>query len=516
MTAWYDPSQLLKTAAEVAVSTILGRHADFRLVETLANPQATVYDYRDQTEIWIDYVADLGDGWDSTYAVAYYLAQTDLRIGSASLPRSRILIFGGDQVYPTASRAAYKQKLVQPYAQALRDGGEPRPDLFAIPGNHDWYDSLASFTRLFCAGRTLGAWQTRQNRSYFALRLPHGWWLVGTDVQLESDIDGPQVAYFREVAGQMQPGDRVILCNAEPHWLSAQEGDENNLKYLEEKVLGRKIAVFIAGDLHHYRRHEGPDKTQKITAGGGGAFLHPTHGPDARELRDGSKLQKSFPDESTSRRLCWRNLLFPVLNPYFGVLTGTLYVLTTWTVKVDISEANLWQALAQTFHAALNRPAAVFWIAAIFLGFVLFTDTRSRTYRLVAGPLHALAHLAAVFFLGWGATYATRGLGFGEPTQLLAAGGLIFAGGWLAGPLLMGLYLLVSLNGFGQHPNEAFSSLQIPDWKHFLRLRIDPQGSLTIYPVGIRKVARWPALPPHAGTPPELIEQPIVIPGGPR
>jgi hypothetical protein len=519
MTPWYDPSQLLKTAVEVAVSTLLGRHADFRLVETLASPQATVYDYSDQDEFWIDYVADLGDGWDSTYAVAYYLAQKELKVGPASLQRGRILIFGGDQVYPTASRAAYQQKLIQPYSHALQGGVEPRPDLFAIPGNHDWYDSLASFTRLFCAGRTLAAWQTRQNRSYFALRLPRGWWLVGTDVQLESDIDGPQVAYFREVARQMQPGDRVILCNAEPHWLSAQEGAESNLKFLEEKVLGRKIAVFIAGDLHHYRRHEGPEKTQKITAGGGGAFLHPTHGPDARELPGEFKLQKCFPDERTSRRLCWRNLLFPVLNPYFGILTGALYVLTTWTVKIDISDADLGAALAATFPAALNRPAAVFWIVAIFLGFVLFTDTRWRAYRVVAGPLHAVAHLAAVFLLGWGATWLTVArwdLKFGDAAQLLAAGGLIFAGGWLVGPLVMGLYLLISLNAFRQHPNEAFSSLQIPDWKNFLRLRIDPQGKLTIYPIGIRKVPRWPALPPNAGTPPELIEQPIVIPGGAR
>src|SRR6266516_2843004 len=43
----------------------------------------------------------------------------------------------------------------------------------------------------------------------------------GTDVQLDSDIDRPQVQYFEWVAAQMAEGDRVILCNAEPHWIYA-------------------------------------------------------------------------------------------------------------------------------------------------------------------------------------------------------------------------------------------------------------------------------------------------------
>ena len=54
----------------------------------------------------------------------------------------------------------------------------------------------------------------------------------------------------------------------------------------------------------------------------------------------------------------------------------------------------------------------------------------------------------------------------------------------------MGTYLFVSLNIFGRHANEAFSSLSIPDWKNFLRIRITADGDLTIYPVGIPKVPR--------------------------
>ncbi len=536
MTGWYDPGQLLQTAAKVAASTLFGRNADFRLTEALASPRRTIFDFSDREQIWIDYAADLGDGWDSTYTVAYYMTQAALPVAGAAepLPRGDLMIFGGDEVYPTASRADYDQKLVQPYETAVRNTAEPHPCVFAVPGNHDWYDSLVSFTRLFCTGRWIGGWKTMQQRSYFALKLPHGWWLLGADVQLDSDIDGPQVAYFRKAAARMQEGDRVILCNAEPHWIYAKTyGDispeyiENNLRYLEEKVLQKKICVFLAGDLHHYRRHEGPDHTQKIIAGGGGAFLHPTHGADVAQLPGGFVQKAAFPDEATSRSLTWRNLLFPVWNPRFGVLTAALYTLTAWTVMAPIGRFGLsaWrEAVTVATESALQRPAAVFWAAAILGGFWLFTDTRSQAYRVFGGLLHGLAHLKAAFLAGWLATYLTVSvcrLTFGSPGQLLGAGALIFSGGWLAGSLLMGVYLAVSLNVFGRHANEAFSSLKIPDWKNFLKLHIDSQGTLTIYPIGIRRAARrWRAggagggaeLVPVDGTPPELMDGPVVIP----
>jgi hypothetical protein len=101
---------------------------------------------------------------------------------------------------------------------------------------------------------------------------------------------------------------------------------------------------------------------------------------------------------------------------------------------------------------------------------------------------------------------------------------VILVGGYLAGSTIMGIYLLISLNGFGRHSNEAFSALHIPDWKNFLRLRIDVDGRLTIFPVGIRRVPRkWAKSPSDSGplmvpddpaaSAPVLIEPPIVVTG---
>ena len=168
-----------------------------------------------------------------------------------------------------------------------------------MPGNHDWYDGLSAFTRLFCSdigGRRLAGWWTRQRRSYFVLKLPHRWWLVASDGQLQSDLDVPQMEHFREIADRhMQPGDKVILCLSQPVWVYAQKYrnmgrvfDETDLIYLREEVFAKRgidVKVYLTGDLHHYRRHEetresagAAEPVQKITAGGGGAFLH----PDAR------------------------------------------------------------------------------------------------------------------------------------------------------------------------------------------------------------------------------------------
>ncbi|HEX8702148.1 MAG TPA: metallophosphoesterase, partial [Myxococcaceae bacterium] len=282
MVRWLHPAQFIRASMDTIVAAVFGARADPRLVEAMVRPQEPYFDYSqvedEQGNFWFDYVADTGDGWDPTYCIARLLALPSLEVGTPGktpevLPRGRLLVLGGDAVYPGASRETYEERLVQPYEAAMRRSHQPSPDMFVIPGNHDWYDGLAAFLRMFCAQRWVAGRRTRQSRSYFALKLPHNWWLVGTDVQLNSDIDVPQVEYFRQVSKLMGPGDRVILCNAEPSWIHAVATKrrrgylENNLEYLQEKVLGKRISIFIAGDLHHYRRHADPEGRQKITAG---------------------------------------------------------------------------------------------------------------------------------------------------------------------------------------------------------------------------------------------------------
>jgi hypothetical protein len=549
MVGWYDPGQLARTGASVAVSTVFGRNSDQRTLEALRAAPIEYFDYSvddagaPRRELWIDYVADAGDGFDSTYAIASAIAHKALDVSDPTgarhtTERGRILVFGGDLVYPVAQREQYEQKLVMPYEQALPSSTAPHPDLYAVPGNHDWYDSLVSFTRRFCSKRWFAGWRTQQSVSYFALQLPHDWWLLGTDVQLDSDIDADQVDYFKAVAAQMTDSARIILCNAEPNWIYEKKYAkfdkaylDNKLQFLEERVFHRRIAVFLAGDLHHYRRHSDGRDHHKIVAGGGGAFLHATHGGDVATLpgltgEPPYQLACSYPAPKTSRRLTWRNLVFPVMNPWFGLVTALLYLLTVRAVDVQVATLGLGeiaQVADRVVCATLRGPTALFWIAAVVAGIVLFTDTHSKRYRMFGGVAHAITHLAAVFFVGWGAAWLVGRAELPAAAHLVSIGALVFAAGWIIGPIVLGIYLFVSLNVFGRHHNEAFSSLAIPDWKNFLRLHIDAQGTLRIYPIGIDRVPRtW--RPASSGprlvsgdrraTPPRLIEPPIAIPNG--
>lgn len=558
MVKWLHPAQLIRTSLDAIVSAVFGVRADQRLIESVVRPQEPYFDYSQvedgEGSFWLDYVADTGDGWDSTYCIARLLALPTLEVGTPDgtrhvTPRGRVLIFGGDEVYPGATREVYEERLIFPYESAMRRSHPPSPDLFVIPGNHDWYDGLASFMRLFCAHRWVAGRRTRQSRSYFALKLPQGWWLLGTDVQLDSDIDVPQVEYFRSVAALMGPKDRVILCNAEPAWISATAKKrrrgylESNLEYLQEKVLGKRISVFIAGDLHHYRRHEDPEGRQKITAGGGGAFLHPTHAPAAKELLDGYVQKKIFPDEKTSRRLAWGNLWILRYSPLFGLMTGTLYLLLALAAYTEVGHlgvSRFQDVVSAVAHSMVLRPLTLVLGVAVMGGLAAAADVAFGRWRLLAGALHGLGHILGAFFCAWGATYFTVSvLGVCPqlaPDGVTCAGGwwhlagrfvlsslFTFAAGYVLGPLVAGIYMLVSVNGFRAHSNEAFGGLASPDWKNFLRLRIDPDGSLTIFPVGVERVPRkWK--PTHAGpyapaydpddpkaTEPILIEEPLHI-----
>ncbi|MBS1809407.1 MAG: metallophosphoesterase [Acidobacteria bacterium] len=570
MVRWYSPKQLLRTASEVFISSILGRHADRRSIEASnrppkyfdfsgikddALPPAPKEGYRitrearkivlptESNALWIDYVSDLGDGWDSTFAIANQLSQERFPIklpngDVESLHRGNILIFGGDEVYPTAVREEYQNRLVIPYQMAFSQIPTNQPFLFALPGNHDWYDSLSAFIEFFGdyekSDFADGRWCAPQNRSYFALQLPHGWWIFGIDVQLQSDLDYWQFKYFKKIVEErMQPGDRVVFCCAEPYWMynkmfasSQKKYEKSNLKMLVDFIdphnelnetdnsipdKSKHIAVFLAGDLHHYYRvWNRKNNDLNITAGGGGAFLHPTHGAAGKAFRGKEYSTSCYPEKSTSWLLGLKNIFFLPYNPTFGIITGVLYVLFAWFFVASLGESGFSRILTKRgdlltlqtplLIASLYNPFLSFLIFAIMLGFILFTYTEHNNpiFRWIGGSLHGLGHIVAALFtcvLGY-ATYlsvkpADATDVFHQLPAMAFAALVIFLGGWAVGSCLVGIYLLISLNVFGQHTTAAFSSLRIEGWKNFLRLKLDLEtGTLTIYPIGIRR-------PPH-------------------
>jgi hypothetical protein len=523
MVRWLSPTGLASSAFRVLLAGIFGLYSDKRELEAVL-PDPGVDDYSDRDDLWIDYVADLGDGWNPTYAVASVLARPNLDLEGAATRRGDVLVMGGDQVYPFATEEAYAHRLLAPYQAALPCTLEAHPPrLYAIPGNHDWYDGLTTFMRLFCRRQWIGGWRTEQKRSYFALRLPGGWWLWGLDIQFDFYIDEPQLRFFQGLVGTRNEGDnKVILCTAKPSWVHEQlEGDEKsrgrakrNLEYFEREIIRRhgwRLVAAVSGDHHHYARYdtvEGPH--QKITCGGGGAFLYPTHelpgsldwpeddeGPEKHYTR-----AKEYPSKEDSERLRARALLVPFTNPSFWVLMGVVDLVFAWMIRFGLGagpaggpQGIRGAGFLDLVFALLRNPvsliSAVIVVAA--LGAFAGMGRWGRLARWVVGFIHALIQLTAVVALIWAFAAPFRDL----PVVLFLPifFGLLGVAGGLAGSLVMGVYLRLSQQA-GVHANEAFSSAHIQDYKSFLRLRVGGDGSLTIFPIALDRVPRrWRAVP---------------------
>jgi hypothetical protein len=537
---WLSPGMLINTAGQVLLSDVFGEYLDKRDLQK-SLPDTVFRELGDGEELWFDFVADLGDGFDATYSIAYLLAQPELTLdGAGTLPRGSFLMMGGDEIYPTPTWQRYQDKTKGPYEaampQAPADGSNP--SVYALPGNHDWYDGLTSFMRLFAkAGKhDIGGWNARQARSYFAIELPQRWWLFAIDTQFGEYLDDAQLAYFHAAAAKLSPGDRVILCAPTPAWVEAvnHPGEYDAIDYFVRTVLNpveADIAVMLSGDLHHYARYTGAER-QLIHCGGGGAYLYPTHRmpteipvpPPAGPIRSRSEetstyeLAATFPSKARSRRYAAGVFgRVPTRNPGFVGLLGGLQALFMCSLL------GLFEHVGVVAQRWLELPIALLGLL-ILTGAILFAKsptggTLNGPTRLVLGTVHGLVQVG----LGVLGTWAFVKLPYicdRWPLPILAVIGYGIVLGIVA-TLIFCLYMLIA-SAFGVNVNELFSGQSIIDSKSFLRLRIAADGSLTVYPIAVPKVSRsWRATPDAEPTAPwlepktplayELIEPPITV-----
>ena len=510
---WLSPVLLSGTAVRVVLAELFGAYLDKRELQDALPSEISVEQPEGAAgELWLDYCADTGDGFNATYSMAYLLAKPGLIVDSHPLPRGEVLVLGGDQVYPTASGQQYEDRFKGPFRAALPeppvDG--PRPRLYAVPGNHDWYDGLTAFLRLFVRQHDgeIGGWETRQRRSYFAVQLPHRWWLLGMDAQPGAYIDDPQLRYFTWVASQMQPGDKIILCPPSPSWVEAVEDRHvyDSIDYFERTVIkptGATIRVMLSGDLHHYARYTNPDR-ELITSGGGGAYLYPTHDlpeqltvPPPRSLARKSsppkqfRLAGAFPSRPESRRLAlgvfWR---MPLRNPWFLAFVGLFQTLSM------LAFANTFERQPGIEQRLVTIPAVM--MAVIDILSLLFLAQPKSGQRKPKHWILGLSHGAAFVGLAILGAWLWVHLPFVNwvwPSPLLAAAVFYLPVFSFLGGELFALYLLIASN-FQVNVNESFAGQGITGYKNFLRLHFADDGSLTIYPIGVTDTAsRWRAAP---------------------
>jgi len=259
-------------------------------------------------------LGDTGEGDRSQYAVVPGLLKEGVD--------TSLMIIASDVIYPVGSVNDYHLKFFRPY-QAY-----PAP-IYAVPGNHDWYDGLGGFMRIFCdatgqpaprwrglsglparllwrkpavadeaelaAGRALRAAPGQQSTlpgPYWAIDTP-ALRIVGIDTGIEGDIDGDQAEWLRRVSADAKPkllitGKPLVVDN-QRHPGTIKDGRDGRgrgagpRRTVDDIVTDpacNYVAV-IGGDIHNYQRYPidvgGGRTIQYIVSGGGGAFMAATH-----------------------------------------------------------------------------------------------------------------------------------------------------------------------------------------------------------------------------------------------
>lgn len=210
------------------------------------------------------------------------------------------------------------------------------------------------------------------------MALAPGWMLWAVDGGVSGgDVDPTQLDYFTRIGADLSPDVRVILTWPTPAWATGHRHGEAQVA-LDRFVIDtlgdpRRVALYLSGDSHHYAHLiDEQHGIHYVTAGGGGAFTHPTHtlqrrsdhhsparatvpagadgatgfdpaagpvhldgvppGETAFALTDATgrfgprtlRLGAVFPTFRQSRLALLRHLAFPLINPGFLVVTGAI------------------------------------------------------------------------------------------------------------------------------------------------------------------------------------------------
>ncbi|MFC6086238.1 metallophosphoesterase family protein [Sphaerisporangium aureirubrum] len=307
--SWLRPSVLLRSRNEI-LAQLFGDPSDEVRRRWLAvrREHGVDPDLRMKPDLGPEYsfllIGDTGEGDASQYAVVPGL----LKIGADTA----FAVVASDVIYPTGAGDDYENKFFRPYQEY------PAP-IYAIPGNHDWYDGLGGFMRVFCDEPPLKAerrgfslspsglrgllWKkpevidearlakARERRAapaqrsaqpgpYWVIDLP-GLLLVGIDNGIRGGIDREQGAWLRRVSADPRP---KILITGKPIYDRNEyhPGPIEGGGTVDEIVRdpAHNYVAAVGGDTHNYQRYPvvvGDRVIQYIVSGAGGAFMHATH-----------------------------------------------------------------------------------------------------------------------------------------------------------------------------------------------------------------------------------------------
>jgi len=476
-----------------------------RIVDRLGgNPHARTLLEALGRDVWIDFIADTGDDVAVSRAVArllfapYELPDPDQPGNFLSAPRGELLVFGGDTAYPVATAQEIANRVIVPFNQVL-DALPPDPTprvLLGIPGNHDWYDGLDGFGRMFRrrAGRdaeptrasgfsqlmlqhyaewarefvrggkidkpkalVLSGYQPVQNASYFALDIAPPIQLLAVDRQLRTP-DSRQRRFLID-AYEAGAGRATWALLPDPVYRFGRASNSGTATIESLHFdLGARDHFVLTGDIHHYERTT-DGRLLHVIAGGGGAFLHPT-----RIASGGRPSERRWPEPAQCRPLL-RGVPFKVALGRSGVLPHLLLA--------AMFGPAVWFGMGtwHRHHVIISAPASMTLVLTTILALIGGVRRRWSVLPFAFVSAAAIALFPVLFSYLVGRALDELGLTADTPIVALAT----LAAAALAGTWLFGAYLSL-LTRLGYEHTQAFTALDHPGFKHFVRLRIRADG----------------------------------------
>lgn len=246
-------------------------------------------------------IGDTGEGDASQHVLR------DVLLSVANQPQVRFVVISSDVVYPTGAMKDYEAKFWLPFK------GVTKP-VYAIPGNHDWYDALEGFAATFLepdaarvsiraravadlrvtsttdariedliheAGRLRQAYgvPTGFQRAPFFEFQADRFALVAIDTGVLRTIDNEQAAWLNGALDRAA-GKFTMAIVGHPFYAGGNDvtaGDEQ-FADLKALLLRRGVTIAMAGDTHdlEYYSNAAPPGTPAVhyfVNGGGGAYL---------------------------------------------------------------------------------------------------------------------------------------------------------------------------------------------------------------------------------------------------
>ena len=245
-------------------------------------------------------IGDTGEGDASQHVLR------DRLLAVANQPDVRFVVVSSDVVYPTGSMKDYEAKFWLPFK------GITRP-VYAIPGNHDWYDALEAFAATFLqpdaarasirarAEADLRVTSTTDDRIeeliHGAARLrreyevPTGFQrapffevqtdrfaLLAVDTGVLRRIDPVQSAWL-DAALDRSAGKFTMAILGHPFFAGGHDttaGDDEFAR-LRDRLISRGVRIVMAGDTHDLEYYndtrDAAAPVHHFVNGGGGAYL---------------------------------------------------------------------------------------------------------------------------------------------------------------------------------------------------------------------------------------------------